>query len=365
MGHRALEVIDHSVSPRGALNPRHARGAQAARSVSKQPGMPAAFSSPSFAEAFGEHCRILDRHSRALRGERQHGMCGSPSSAIAPLVHSPPSGTANSAHRRQPSTAPIIIRTGRRSTRRGERALEFVGIGLAAPARPVPRPRHHRDDVDLAPARDRIDDEMPVRAHPELDPARGVFARQLRGFEPCRARRSVRRIAAASAETNDGAPRTRRRRHRSAPAPVPAGARGAALDHGQSLGMGGGVLELAAEPQLDIGMVVDLRPAAPPAGRRDAPPNRARRRETRRLRRAADEATSPPLCALIRLMASGVTARAASRGCNPSSIKTRLALGESCRPAPTSSSRSASRSVEIEMHPGKPSLAVAEHRAVL
>src|SRR6202048_4607878 len=40
------------------------------------------------------------------------------------------------------------------------------------------------------------------------------------------------------------------------------------------------------------------------------------------------------------LMASGMTARAASRGCRPKSISTRLALGESCRPAPTSSSRS-------------------------
>src|ERR1017187_1642865 len=40
-------------------------------------------------------------------------------------------------------------------------------------------------------------------------------------------------------------------------------------------------------------------------------------------------------------MASGVMARAASRGCKPSSISTRLALGESCRPAPASSRRSA------------------------
>ena len=36
----------------------------------------------------------------------------SPSSAIVPLVHSPPSGTVNSAHLRQSSTAPIIIRAG-------------------------------------------------------------------------------------------------------------------------------------------------------------------------------------------------------------------------------------------------------------
>ena len=32
----------------------------------------------------------------------------------------------------------------------------------------------------------------------------------------------------------------------------------AALDHGQPLGVGGHVLELAAEPQLDVRMVVDL-----------------------------------------------------------------------------------------------------------
>src|SRR6266404_1383140 len=41
------------------------------------------------------------------------------------------------------------------------------------------------------------------------------------------------------------------------------------------------------------------------------------------------------------LIASGVTARAPSRGFKPSSTRTRLALGESCRPAPASSSRSA------------------------
>src|SRR5580698_7454119 len=50
---------------------------------------------------------------------------------------------------------------------------------------------------------------------------------------------------------------------------------------------------------------------------------------------------SPPFRALIRLTASGVTARAASRGCNPSPTSTRLALGDSCSPAPASSSRSA------------------------
>src|SRR5260370_12369356 len=37
----------------------------------------------------------------------------SPSNAIAPSLHSPPSGTVNSAHLRQSSTAPIVIRAVR------------------------------------------------------------------------------------------------------------------------------------------------------------------------------------------------------------------------------------------------------------
>src|SRR5215217_5271063 len=41
------------------------------------------------------------------------------------------------------------------------------------------------------------------------------------------------------------------------------------------------------------------------------------------------------------LIDSGVTARPASRGCRPSSTRMRLAFGESCRPAPVSSSLSA------------------------
>src|SRR6185312_13217371 len=40
-------------------------------------------------------------------------------------------------------------------------------------------------------------------------------------------------------------------------------------------------------------------------------------------------------------MASGITARQASFSRRPSSTRTRLALGDSCRPAPASSSRSA------------------------
>src|ERR1700722_17068598 len=44
-------------------------------------------------------------------------------------------------------------------------------------------------------------------------------------------------------------------------------------------------------------------------------------------------------------MASGTTARPASCACSPRSISTRLALGESCRPAPASSRRSARSSI--------------------
>src|SRR5689334_3462969 len=50
---------------------------------------------------------------------------------------------------------------------------------------------------------------------------------------------------------------------------------------------------------------------------------------------------SPPARALMMLMDSGVTARPANRGSMPSSTRMRLALGESCRPAPVSSSFSA------------------------
>src|SRR5476649_1494269 len=59
------------------------------------------------------------------------------------------------------------------------------------------------------------------------------------------------------------------------------------------------------------------------------------------------------------LMASGVTARAASRGAKPRSISTRLALGESCRPAPASSRRSAfSRTTTRKPWPASASAAV-------
>src|SRR5580704_6155010 len=49
---------------------------------------------------------------------------------------------------------------------------------------------------------------------------------------------------------------------------------------------------------------------------------------------------SPPARALMMLIASGVTARRPSRSVRPRPTRIRLALGESCKPAPTSSSRS-------------------------
>src|SRR3954454_13746780 len=60
------------------------------------------------------------------------------------------------------------------------------------------------------------------------------------------------------------------------------------------------------------------------------------------------------------LMASGVTARAARRSCSPSSIRMRLALGESCSPAPASSSRAAfSRMTTRKPHSASASAAVS------
>src|SRR6478609_2427549 len=64
---------------------------------------------------------------------------------------------------------------------------------------------------------------------------------------------------------------------------------------------------------------------------------------------------SPPARALMIETASGVTARAASRSARPRSTRSRLALGESCSPAPTSSSRSAFSSTTMR----KPRLASA------
>ncbi len=191
--------------------------------------MPAVFSPALSLKAFASTAASSIAIPAPWAANGSIACAASPSSAIAPSLQSPISGTVNSAHRRHSSTAPISIRAvaGQRVR---ERRLDFVGLARRAPARPVPRPRHDGDDVDPPRARDRIGDEMRFRSHPELH----ARARYIRAAAPshraCRARRSGRRIAAAPPGTNDAAPTTRCRRRRSAPPPVPVAAhcRGAA-----------------------------------------------------------------------------------------------------------------------------------------
>src|SRR5260370_29500415 len=66
----------------------------------------------------------------------------SPNSAIGPAVHSPPSGRVNSAHLRQSSTAPIIIRAVPRHVDGANTVLiSFASPRALQPARPhVPPP---------------------------------------------------------------------------------------------------------------------------------------------------------------------------------------------------------------------------------
>ena len=70
----AREVVDSSLPPGGARNPRHARAAQPRIAFQRGRNVGRIFAKPC--EAFGEHRRILDRHSRALRGKWQHGVGG-------------------------------------------------------------------------------------------------------------------------------------------------------------------------------------------------------------------------------------------------------------------------------------------------
>ena len=148
----------------------------------------------------------------------------SPSSATAPSLQSPPSGTVNSAHLRQSSTAPSIIRAvaGQR-TRRNAFLISVASPGALQPGR-FQVPGTTATTLIWRAARNRIGDEMRVRPHPELDPAARCIRAATAWRRACRARRSGRRIAAAPRETDDAGPSTRCRRRRSAPSPVPAGA---------------------------------------------------------------------------------------------------------------------------------------------
>ena len=145
--------------------------------------MPAPFSAPASPRHLASTAASSIAMPAPCAANGSMAWAASPSSAIAPPVHSPPSGSVNSANFFQSSTAPIIIRAGPGQRWRGKHVPQFAGVAGRAPARPVPGSRHHRHDVDLARAGDRIGDQMRVRAHPELDPARGIFPRQLGGLE--------------------------------------------------------------------------------------------------------------------------------------------------------------------------------------
>ena len=222
--HRAGEMIDQPCLPRGALNPRHARAAQSRIAFQRGRDRPRHFRWPLRSRHLASTAASSIAIPAPWAANGSMAWAASPNSAIAPSVHSPPSGTVNSAHLRQPSTAPIIIRAGP-----GQR--DDANAFLISPISPgALQPglfqvsRHHGDDVDLARARDRIGDEMRVRSHPELDPARGIFARQLRGIERSAPGDQPGELRLQIPETDDAARSTRCRRRRSAPAPVPAGA---------------------------------------------------------------------------------------------------------------------------------------------
>ena len=218
------EVIDPARLPRGALNPRHPRPAQPRIALHRGRDRRAAFVL-GLAEAFRQHRGILDRHARALRGERQHrvrGIAEQRDRAIGPF--------AAVGHGEQRPFPPVVDRADHHPRRRPaiattrKHVLDFADVAGRAPARPVPGSRHHRDDIDLPRAGDRIGDQMRVRSHPELDPARGIFARQLRGIERAAPGDQPGELRLHIRKQMMRAPRTRCRRRRSAPAPLPAGA---------------------------------------------------------------------------------------------------------------------------------------------
>ena len=100
---------------------------------------------------------------------------------------------------------------------------------------------------------------MRVRAHPKLHAARGIFARQLRGIErsapgdqPGELRLHVRKQMMPHRRPDSVSADQCQRQ-------ILLARHAAAMDHGQSLGMASNVFELAAEPQFDIVMFVDLR----------------------------------------------------------------------------------------------------------
>ena len=99
---------------------------------------------------------------------------------------------------------------------------------------------------------------MCIRPHPELDPRRGVFARQRRRIEGSAPGDQAGKFRLHLREQMvphrrpDAVGADQGRRQLLLPRVA------TALDHGQPLGVRGDVLELAAKPQIDIGAAVDL-----------------------------------------------------------------------------------------------------------
>src|SRR3954454_1590270 len=256
-GGRTCEMIDRPVAFCRALSPRHTRAARTR--VTLQGGRDGRFAIVlGFGETFGQHRGILDRHSRALRGKRQHSVrrvAEQGNRAFGPV----PPGR----HREQREFSPAVHRCDhhpRRTgpSRGGEHVSEFIALSDLIPARPVPGPPNHRYDVDLTPARDGISDQMSVRAHPDLDATRGIFARQLGCFDrsaPGDQARELwlhmrKQVISDRGPDSVGADQCRRQ--------ILLTRRAAALDDGQSLGMAGDIFELAAEPQLNVVMRLGL-----------------------------------------------------------------------------------------------------------
>src|SRR5216683_6313016 len=130
---RAVQMIDRPVPPRGALNLRHARAAQPRVAFQRGRDGCNAFSNSS-TETFGQYGGVLDRHCRALRGERQHGVDGvaqqrdrasSPFAALGEGEQRPFAPVVDGADHHPRGPRPLGWR---------EHGLDFVGLARRAPA---------------------------------------------------------------------------------------------------------------------------------------------------------------------------------------------------------------------------------------
>jgi hypothetical protein len=250
------QMIDLAVAPRGALHPR-TRARRSRRSASAPPECPRRCRRRLSLRHFASTAASSIAIPAPCAANGSIACAASPSSAIAPLAPFAAIG-----HREQRPAPPFVDGADHhpRGRRPAREANAFL-ISLARRARSSPacsRFPAHRDDVDLA-RRPRSDRRPDARSVPSRAArGRGIFARQLRGVERAAPGDQAGELRLHLRETMMphrgpdavGADQ----RHRQFLLPRHA----AALDHGQPLGVGGDVLELAAEPQLDVGIVVDL-----------------------------------------------------------------------------------------------------------